>query len=87
MTAPDNETLTLLLIEDDAGDAFLVEELLGEANNPPKIIWVRSLAESRVRLTDGRAAACSSTSRSPTRPAWRRWSRCWRWRRTPPCSC
>ncbi|SNT56368.1 Serine phosphatase RsbU, regulator of sigma subunit [Streptosporangium subroseum] len=51
MTAPDNETLTLLLIEDDAGDAFLVEELLGEANNPPKIIWVRSLAESRVRLT------------------------------------
>ncbi|WP_371783044.1 PP2C family protein-serine/threonine phosphatase [Streptosporangium subroseum] len=52
MTAPDNETLTLLLIEDDAGDAFLVEELLGEANNPPKIIWVRSLAESRVRLTE-----------------------------------
>jgi serine phosphatase RsbU (regulator of sigma subunit) len=51
VTAPDNETLTLLLIEDDAGDAFLVEELLGEANNPPKIIWVRSLAESRVRLT------------------------------------
>jgi serine phosphatase RsbU (regulator of sigma subunit) len=52
VTAPDNETLTLLLIEDDAGDAFLVEELLGEANNPPKIIWVRSLAESRVRLTE-----------------------------------
>ncbi|MBG0833486.1 SpoIIE family protein phosphatase [Planomonospora sp. ID67723] len=52
MTAPPNETLTLLLIEDDAGDAFLVEELLSEAENPPKIIWVRSLAESRVRLTD-----------------------------------
>ncbi|MEU8202545.1 SpoIIE family protein phosphatase [Streptosporangium sp. NPDC049046] len=52
MTAPANETLTLLLIEDDAGDAFLVEELLSEADNPPKIIWVRSLAESRERLTE-----------------------------------
>ncbi|MDP9849038.1 PP2C family protein-serine/threonine phosphatase [Streptosporangium lutulentum] len=52
MTAPANDTLTLLLIEDDAGDAFLVEELLGEADDPPKIIWVRSLAESRVRLTE-----------------------------------
>ncbi|GIH77358.1 PP2C family protein-serine/threonine phosphatase [Planobispora longispora] len=52
MTAPPNETLTLLLIEDDSGDAFLVEELLSEAENPPKITWVRSLAEARVRLTD-----------------------------------
>ncbi|MGC5014673.1 PP2C family protein-serine/threonine phosphatase [Streptosporangium sp. DT93] len=52
MTAPANETLTLLLIEDDAGDAFLVEELLGEAEQPPKIIWVRSMAESRERLTE-----------------------------------
>ncbi|WP_449061385.1 PP2C family protein-serine/threonine phosphatase [Planomonospora algeriensis] len=52
MTAPPDETLTLLLIEDDAGDAFLVEELLNQAENPPKIIWVRSLSESLVRLTD-----------------------------------
>ncbi len=52
VTAPPNETLTLLLVEDDAGDAFLVEELLAEAENPPKIIWVRSLAEGRIRLTD-----------------------------------
>ncbi|MFI6508556.1 PP2C family protein-serine/threonine phosphatase [Streptosporangium sp. NPDC050855] len=52
MTAPANETLTLLLIEDDAGDAFLVEELLSEAEQPPKIIWVRTMAESRERLTD-----------------------------------
>ncbi|MEV8630139.1 SpoIIE family protein phosphatase [Streptosporangium sp. NPDC051023] len=52
MTAPPNETLTLLLIEDDAGDAFLVEELLSQADNPPKIIWVRSLQESRERLND-----------------------------------
>ncbi|WP_229811759.1 PP2C family protein-serine/threonine phosphatase [Streptosporangium pseudovulgare] len=51
VTAPSNDTLTILLIEDDAGDAFLVEELLGESENPPKIIWARSLAETRERLT------------------------------------
>ncbi|GGK68404.1 hypothetical protein Sme01_13560 [Sphaerisporangium melleum] len=43
---------TILLIEDDAGDAFLVEELLAGSATPPKIIWARSLAESRDRLTD-----------------------------------
>jgi serine phosphatase RsbU (regulator of sigma subunit) len=43
--------LTLLLIEDDAGDAFLVEQLLAGADRPPKITWVRSLAEARQRLT------------------------------------
>lgn len=45
------EMQTILLIEDDAGDAFLVEELLASAAVPPKIIWARSLAESRDRLT------------------------------------
>ncbi|GAA3838380.1 fused response regulator/phosphatase [Sphaerisporangium flaviroseum] len=45
------EMQTILLIEDDAGDAFLVEELLATAATPPKIIWARSLAESRDRLT------------------------------------
>ncbi|MCG5216734.1 SpoIIE family protein phosphatase [Streptosporangium soli] len=45
------ETLTLVLIEDDPGDAFLVEELLGEAEDPPKITWVRSLEESRSKLS------------------------------------
>lgn len=52
MTATLSVTLTLLLIEDDAGDAFLVEELLKQAEAPPKIIWARSLAEARTRLTD-----------------------------------
>ncbi|GII77716.1 hypothetical protein Sru01_26980 [Sphaerisporangium rufum] len=46
------EMQTILLIEDDAGDAFLVEELLAGSPTPPKIIWARSLAESRERLTD-----------------------------------
>ncbi|MDH2428881.1 SpoIIE family protein phosphatase [Sphaerisporangium sp. TRM90804] len=43
--------LTILLIEDDPGDAFLVEELLAGAATPPKIIWARTLSESRDRLT------------------------------------
>lgn len=46
------DPLTLLLIEDDAGDAFLVEELLASADRPPKITWARTLAEGRARLTD-----------------------------------
>ncbi|MEO3812025.1 SpoIIE family protein phosphatase [Sphaerisporangium sp. B11E5] len=46
------EMLTILLIEDDAGDAFLVEELLSGSPEPTKIIWARTLAESRERLTD-----------------------------------
>ncbi|WP_101788239.1 PP2C family protein-serine/threonine phosphatase [Nonomuraea indica] len=51
MTSTLSETLTLLLIEDDDGDAYLVEELLRQAEAPPKITWVRSLREARARLT------------------------------------
>jgi serine phosphatase RsbU (regulator of sigma subunit) len=51
VTATLSETLTLLLIEDDDGDAFLVEELLKQADAPPRITWVRSLAETRAKLT------------------------------------
>ncbi|MBT2230898.1 PP2C family protein-serine/threonine phosphatase [Nonomuraea sp. NEAU-A123] len=50
MTATLNETLTLLLIEDDDGDAFLVEELLKQAEAPPRITWVRSLEEGKAKL-------------------------------------
>jgi serine phosphatase RsbU (regulator of sigma subunit) len=46
------EMQTILLIEDDAGDAFLVEELLAGTPAPPKIIWARTLAEGHQRLTD-----------------------------------
>ncbi len=45
------ETLKLLLIEDDPGDAFLVEELLGEIETPPEITWVRTLEESKQTLS------------------------------------
>ncbi|MEV4106833.1 fused response regulator/phosphatase [Nonomuraea sp. NPDC049695] len=51
MTAHLSETLTLLLIEDDDGDAFLVEELLNEADAPPKILRARSLQEAKAKLT------------------------------------
>ncbi|MBO3750820.1 SpoIIE family protein phosphatase [Streptosporangiaceae bacterium NEAU-GS5] len=43
--------LTILLIEDDPQDAFLVEQLLADAPGPPKIIWVRSIAEGQPHLT------------------------------------
>ncbi|TDE45770.1 response regulator [Nonomuraea mesophila] len=52
MTANLSETLTLLLIEDDDGDAFLVEELLKEAEAPPRIFWARSLREAKEKLNE-----------------------------------
>ncbi|MGI5286952.1 PP2C family protein-serine/threonine phosphatase [Nonomuraea polychroma] len=51
MTANLSETLTLLLLEDDDGDAFLVEELLQQAVAPPKIFRARSLQEAKAKLT------------------------------------
>ncbi|GAA3683212.1 fused response regulator/phosphatase [Nonomuraea antimicrobica] len=51
MTANLSETLTLLLVEDDDGDAFLVEELLKQAMAPPRIFRARSLHEARSKLT------------------------------------
>lgn len=51
MTATLSVTLTLLLIEDDDGDAFLVEELLEQTDAPPKITRARSLEEARTKLT------------------------------------
>ncbi|MEV0624179.1 fused response regulator/phosphatase [Nonomuraea sp. NPDC050404] len=41
----------MLLIEDDDGDAFLVEELLKQAMAPPRISRARSLREARRKLT------------------------------------
>ncbi|MYV97947.1 SpoIIE family protein phosphatase [Streptomyces sp. SID3343] len=44
--------LRVLLIEDDAGDAFLVEELLADSADPMEIVWARSMAEAMVKLDD-----------------------------------
>ncbi|MEV5501078.1 fused response regulator/phosphatase [Nonomuraea fuscirosea] len=51
MTANLSQTLTLLLIEDDDGDAFLVEELLNQAQAPPRIFRARNLREAKEQLT------------------------------------
>ncbi|HEX4812703.1 MAG TPA: fused response regulator/phosphatase [Nonomuraea sp.] len=51
MTANLSETLTLLLVEDDDGDALLVEQLLEQAEAPPKIFRARSLQEAKTKLT------------------------------------
>jgi serine phosphatase RsbU (regulator of sigma subunit) len=42
----------ILLIEDDAGDAYLVRELLDEAGSKVDLTWVRTLAEADVALAE-----------------------------------
>ncbi|KAF4407883.1 PP2C family protein-serine/threonine phosphatase [Streptomyces lycii] len=44
------EPESLLLVEDDSGDALLVEELLTDSDIRTELIWVRSLAEAKERL-------------------------------------
>jgi serine phosphatase RsbU (regulator of sigma subunit) len=41
------EPETVLLVEDDAGDALLVEELLADSGVQASLTWVRSLAEAK----------------------------------------
>ncbi len=55
---PDDSTYhpSLLLIEDDPGDALLVEELVADSAPEMKVVWVQSLAAAReefaVRMPD-----------------------------------
>jgi serine phosphatase RsbU (regulator of sigma subunit) len=49
---------TLLLIEDDPGDAVLVEELLADSGVRATLSWVRSLAEAKDRLQRGAPPGC-----------------------------
>jgi len=44
------ESLDVLLVEDDAGDAFLAEELLADTALNTRITWVSSLADAREHL-------------------------------------
>ena len=48
--AADVEQVRILLIEDDDGDAFLVEELLREAANGVEVRRARLLADAARRL-------------------------------------
>ncbi|MFI8183537.1 PP2C family protein-serine/threonine phosphatase [Actinacidiphila glaucinigra] len=49
--------LSVLLVEDDAGDALLVEELVADSGVPVELRWVRTLAEAGTELA-ARPADC-----------------------------
>ncbi|MFF6996370.1 PP2C family protein-serine/threonine phosphatase [Streptomyces sp. NPDC008313] len=51
-------TPVLLLVEDDAGDALLVREVLADTGLPLDITWCKSLAEARAFLRHTRQAVC-----------------------------
>jgi hypothetical protein len=44
--AAPGQALSLLLVEDDRGDARLVEELISDANADIRVVWVRSMADA-----------------------------------------
>jgi serine phosphatase RsbU (regulator of sigma subunit) len=44
------QKLSLLLVEDDRGDALLVEELIADANADIRVVWVRSMADAEREL-------------------------------------
>jgi serine phosphatase RsbU (regulator of sigma subunit) len=46
-TPGDQRPLSLLLVEDDPGDALLVRELLGQEGGGFEVRWVRTVAEAR----------------------------------------
>ena len=50
--------LTLLLVEDDAADAVLVEELLADSGLHTSLSWARSLAEAKERLRSDGVPGC-----------------------------
>ena len=49
---------TLLLVEDDAGDMVLVEELLADSGVEATLSWVHSLAEAKQLLKRGGVPGC-----------------------------
>lgn len=48
------QSLTVLLVEDDRGDALLVEELIADINATVRLVWAQSLAEAERELAKGR---------------------------------
>ncbi|MGZ4434796.1 MAG: PP2C family protein-serine/threonine phosphatase [Trebonia sp.] len=49
---------TLLLVEDDPGDAVLVEELLADSGVRATLSWVRTLTEAKALLRRGAVPGC-----------------------------
>lgn len=51
-------SLALLLVEDDAGDALLVNEVLADSGLPVDVTWCRSLAEARTTVSGAGQPVC-----------------------------
>lgn len=52
--AAPGQRLSLLLVEDDRGDALLVEELIADADADIEVVWAQSMAEAERRLASVR---------------------------------
>lgn len=65
---------TVLLIEDDPGDALLVEELVADSDVPLRLSLAGTLAEAITALETQTPSASSSTSICRTPRAWRPWN-------------
>src|ERR1700685_3830414 len=63
LMAADAEQIRVLLVEDDDGDAFLVEELLREAGGGVEMARVRLLGDAREPI--GGAGCCGTSPTSP----------------------
>ncbi|MEV3905769.1 fused response regulator/phosphatase [Mycobacterium sp. NPDC050551] len=50
----ERQTLSLLLVEDDRGDAVLVEELVADADADFHVVWAESMAQAEHALTVAR---------------------------------
>ena len=48
--ATSRRPLSLLLVEDDRGDALLVEELIADANADIEMVWAQSMADAERAL-------------------------------------
>jgi serine phosphatase RsbU (regulator of sigma subunit) len=52
--APDWHSLSLLLVEDDRGDAVLVEDLIADAVADIEVVWAQSMAHAERELASAR---------------------------------
>lgn len=77
---------SVLLIEDDAGDALLVEEMVADSGVAIDLSWARTLAEALDALDRDTPSASCSTCTCPTPRDSAHWRRSSPARRTRPSS-